>query len=70
MLGTTETKPPTPSSTHPTLTNAQKLAKALKTCRQKYKGKKNKTKLQKCEKTARKHYPVKKAAKFKRGARG
>jgi hypothetical protein len=46
-------------------TKARLLAKALKACRTKYKGKAKKAKLQKCEKAARKKYgtPAKRASK-------
>lgn len=47
------------------VTKAQLLAKALKACKAKYKGKSKKAKLQKCEKAARKKYgaPAKKPSK-------
>ncbi len=51
-------------ATHTTKpTRAQQLAKALKTCRTKYKTKKTKRKRIACEKTARKHYGPKKPSK-------
>jgi hypothetical protein len=44
-----------------TLTNAQKLAKALATCRKRYKA--SKAKRSSCERAARKRYPAKTARK-------
>jgi hypothetical protein len=50
-----------------TLTRAQLLARALKACRTKYKGKKHKRKRVACEKQARKKYGPKSKAKSKKG---
>ena len=51
------------------LTRAQKLAKALKSCRSKYKGKSKKKKRVACEKQARKKYGAKKSSKGKKAKR-
>jgi hypothetical protein len=51
------------------LTRAQKLAKALKSCHSKYKGKSKKKKRVACEKQARKKYGAKKSSKGKKAKR-
>jgi hypothetical protein len=55
-----------PKTAVKTLTRAQKLTKALKECRHKYKARKKRHKRETCEKRAKKRYgPVKKSKKHK-----
>jgi WD40-like Beta Propeller Repeat len=67
VLGKTESKPPPKPKP---LTRAQKLAKALKQCRTKYKAKSKKSKRLTCEKQARKKYGPPKPKAGKSSSRG